>query len=503
MFGKFGLVEEAFEFVRTFAPFLLVEIPEHLGTPDALDRADELAAASEDDGERLGFQAAVAARRAALGDPERALADLTAIEPELSPRKIGLVTRMLLRIDAAERLGPTDPRRAEVLLEQSIAVMEDLLRQDTESDRMSLLDDDTQAALLRLADVATQVGDREWALSMGERTLAALLAAQPPAMFWYVEPLLWRTRERASIAAVLARLGAVDRAKELLTQAAADAQAIQSESTQAEALGIVAERLLAVPDAQWVESSVRALLSSAGTLPGAGEAALYVALAREGVVEALAPARAIIERHLASPDYDFVEVVEAVAEFSEKLDAEDALEWAAHAEAAAWATDDSELRDRLLVAALLIRSNTGADAGAALEELDPPRRGIAYAALATLCGERDDQAGAISALERAVEGEVDAAVLLAAVPRNAAAETVDRFLGEARELIGAGGLGVGGHAASRADRRRPGRRGGDRQVHLRRTSTNRKSLLPVFLDYEYVLLCTAISSPFLPCRFSE
>jgi hypothetical protein len=436
VFGALGLVDEAVEFVRAFAPLRLEDIAEHLASANALDRAAELAAGLEDEDDRLALRAALAARRSDLGDPERALAELTAIEPELSPRGIGLAKRVLLRVEVALRLGGTDRERAKELLEQALAMMEEIRRREAEREHLSLLDDPTEEALLRVADAAGTVGDPRWARATVERTLDALLAAEPPAMFWYVEPLLWRARERASIAALLARLGAVERAKELFAQAAADAGAIEPE-TQAHALDLVAERLLAVPDPPWVEASVRSLLSSPAMLPGLGEAGIYLALAREGdLAEARRAVRAIIERHVASPDYDLIFAFEGFAELAAGVKANEALDWSAAAGRAAWATDEPELRDRLLRAMLLARLSAGAPPEDAVQELEAPQRALAYSTLAALLGEREDEAGAVSALERALEAGADAAGILAAIPGDAPAETVDRFLREAWGRIG-------------------------------------------------------------------
>jgi hypothetical protein len=436
VFGALGLVDEAIEFARTLMTVEFAAIPKHFNSGEALDRVAELAPGIEDDGDRLSLQAGLAARRSELGDSERALAELTALEPELASHGVGLVPRIRIRIEAAERLGPNDRQRAQALLEQPLAIMEELARERAERGHLHLLDDPIEDALLRLAEAAAKVGDPRWGRSTVERTLGVLLAAEPLSMLVFVEPLLWRAREQASIAAVFVQLGAVQRAKELFTQAAADARKIGAEAEQAEALGIVAERLLAVPDPPWVESAVRSLLSAPGMLPGIGEAALYLALARAGAIEALAPARAIIGRHLANPDYPSAEVLGEIAEFAETVDPAEALELATVAANAAWATGDNELRGRLLRSMMLFRLSAGAGTDAGLEELEVPQRGLAYAALATFLRERGNQPAAISALEQAIQGEADAAALLAAIPPDAPAQTIDRFLRKVRERIG-------------------------------------------------------------------
>ena len=435
VFGALGLVDEAVEFIRSYAPFRVEELAEHVATAETLERVSELAARAEDEGFRLGLRAALAKTRSDLGDPERALDELNALEPELSRRGIGLATHVLLRVEVALVLGGTDRERAKDLLEQALAMMEEERRRDAERQHISLLDNPREEALLRLADAAATIGEPGWARATVERTLAALLAREPWT-HWSVEPLLWRARERASIAAVLARLGALERAKELFAQAAADAAAISAEEEQADALGLVGEQLLAVADAPWVESSVRSLLSPPAVLPGPGDVGVYLALAREGVAESRDAVRAIIERHVTSADVDLVFALEGLAELAEQVRPDEALDWSALAERAAWATDDAELRDSLLRIMLLLRLSAGAEPEDAMQELDASRLGLAYAALARLLGERGDVAGAVSALEKGLVAGVEAAGVLAAIPRDAPPEAVDRFLGDAWGRIG-------------------------------------------------------------------
>ena len=434
---------------------ILSAVAEGLDTIGDLERAWDIAGQIGGESARAFCRVALARRMGDVGSPDHALARVQSVEQtfaDVTDSPIG--DRMAVRIALAERCLAGQPERSKELLAEAL----DLARQNGAEEYPAFLDTPMEEALLRLPAAIARVGDRAWAQATLEDTLAAMLDQRPLVGFWWVSADVWRVRARTAVAASVAGTGLVDRARELIEAALAEAVEIRSLNFRREALGLVAEALLTVDDLPWVERVLRRLLASQMVRLGLADVEAFASLAHQmlDVPQAEATVRQILEQIegiigdlVAHPDSDpelqvheFGEALKSLAGLVVGLDrdrAHDALRtlWPLVLQ-----VGDLESREEM------IRRLVGAwthvdleDAERAVAQLDSPWDSVvATAALAASLGERGDMDRAGAAIDRALDWAQEltwtdglAAALVAvveAIPSDAEPSFVAGWLGK-------------------------------------------------------------------------
>ena len=419
-----GRSQEALDLVeeltaRTSEGTFLSTVAEDLGTIDDLERAWDIAGQISGESARAFCRVALARRMSDVGSPDHALARLQSVEQAFAAVADSPVgDRMAVRISLAERCLAGQPERSKELLAEAL----DLALQNAAEEYPSFLDTPTEEALLRLPVVIARVDDRVWAQGALEDTLAPMLDQRPLVGFWWVSADVWRVRARTAVAVSMAGVGLVDRARELIEAALAEAVEIRSLDFRRQALGLVAEALPAVDDLPWVERVLRRLLASQMVRLGLADVEAFASLAHQmlDVPQAQATVRQILDQIegiigdlVAHPDSDpelqyheFGEALKSLVGLVVGLEDQDRAHDALRALwPLALQVEDLEAREELV--GRLVGAWTHVDlegAERAIAQLDSPWDSVvATAALAASLGERGEVDRAGAAIDQALD----------------------------------------------------------------------------------------------------